>query len=114
LKQIKKEFARQLRKRQTSTEAKVWAVLKNRQCLGLKFRRQHVIEGFVVDFYCTEKRLAVEIDGGIHNQQKDYDRLRQAEIEAKSIKVIRIRNDELTSERVLVRKIKEALSPSSQ
>jgi very-short-patch-repair endonuclease len=113
LKEIKKDFARQLRKGQTLTEAKVWAVLKNRKCLGLKFRRQHVIEGFVVDFYCTEKRLAIEIDGGIHNKRKDYDRLRQAEIEAKSIKVIRIGNDELTSEKVLVNKIKKAISSFS-
>jgi very-short-patch-repair endonuclease len=110
LKEIKKTFARQLRKRQTPTEAKVWAVVKNRKCLGLKFRRQHVIEGFVVDFYCSEKRLAIEIDGGIHRQQKDYDDLRQTEIEAEGIKVIRIKNEELRSEKLLLDKIKEALS----
>ncbi|MCU0640771.1 MAG: endonuclease domain-containing protein [Candidatus Margulisbacteria bacterium] len=110
MKEIKKTFARQLRKRQTPTEAKVWAVVKNRKCLGLKFRRQHVIEGFVVDFYCSEKRLAIEIDGGIHRQQKDYDDLRQTEIEAEGIKVIRIKNEELRSEKLLLDKIKEALS----
>jgi very-short-patch-repair endonuclease len=109
LKEIKKIFARQLRKDQTETEAKVWTVLKDRQCLGLKFRRQHVIEGFVVDFYCLEKRLAIEIDGGIHDKQKDYDELRQAEIEAKSIRVIRIRNEELKSTKVLYDRIKEAI-----
>lgn len=110
MKQIKRDFARQLRKDQTSTEAKVWAVLKNRKCFGLKFRRQHVIEGFVVDFYCLEKRLTIEIDGGIHDKQKDYDELRQAEIEAKGIKVIRIRNEELINEKVLLKKIKETIS----
>lgn len=95
MKQVKKEFARTLRKTQTDTESKVWSVLRNRQCLGLKFRRQHVIEGFVADFYCDELKLVVEVDGGIHNKQKEYDVIRQQMLEEKGIKVLRLRNEEI-------------------
>jgi very-short-patch-repair endonuclease len=94
---LKRDFARQLRKSQTEAERKVWDLLKNRKLLGLKFRRQHVIEGFVVDFYCLERKLAIEIDGGIHDRRRDYDELRQQEIESKSNTVIRVRNEELLS-----------------
>ncbi len=47
----------------TAAEAAAWVLLRDRRCLGLKFRRQHVIRGFIVDFYCAELRLAVEVDG---------------------------------------------------
>lgn len=83
--------------------------------MGIKFRRQHVIEGFVVDFYCDEHRLAIELDGGIHNKpiRKDYDDLRQMELEAKGLRFIRITNEEInTSEHVLFDRIKAALLPS--
>jgi len=63
MKEIKKRFARSLRKNQTPAEMKVWKLLRNRRFLGLKFRRQHVVEGFVVDFYCPECKIAIEIDG---------------------------------------------------
>jgi len=92
---IKKIFARELRKEQTPEEALVWDKLRSRKFKGLKFRRQHVIEGFVVDFYCHELRLAVEIDGPVHNKQKDYDTLRQMLIESKNIRFIRITNNEV-------------------
>jgi very-short-patch-repair endonuclease len=108
---LKRDFARQLRKSQTEAERKVWDLLKNRKLLGLKFRRQHVIEGFVVDFYCLERKLAIEIDGGIHDRRRDYDELRQQEIESKSNTVIRVRNEELKDNCVvLIQRIKEAIS----
>ncbi len=70
---IKKTFARNLRYEATPEEYKVWNVLRNRKFLNCKFRRQHVIDGFVVDFYCKELRLAIEVDGKIHDRQKDHD-----------------------------------------
>ncbi len=104
---IKKEFARKLRKEQTPEEAIVWSVLRNRQFMGLKFRRQHVIEGFVVDFYCHELLLAVEIDGGIHDRHKYYDDLRQGLIECRGIRFIRVSNDEIQKDvNILLEKIK--------
>lgn len=113
----KREFARQLRQDQTAAEEKAWELLRNGQIHGLKFRRQHVIEGFVVDFYCHEHRLAIELDGGIHDSKlhREYDQLRQVELEAKGIAFIRIRNEEfLSNEQVLFDKIISATNlPSS-
>ena len=109
----KREFARQLRQDQTAAEEKVWQLLRNNQFEGLKFRRQHVIEGFVVDLYCHEHKLAIEIDGGIHNSKmnRDYDGLRQAELESKGIRFIRITNKELNKdENIIFDKIREAIN----
>jgi len=95
---IKKVFARNLRKEQTPEEAIVWNTLRNRGFMNLKFRRQHDIEGFIVDFYCHEINLAVEIDGKIYERQKDYDLLRQSLIEEKGISFVRVTNDEVNSD----------------
>jgi len=113
MRQVKKEFARSLRKEQTSAEEKVWKLLRNRKFRNLKFRRQHVIEGFVIDFFCNEHKLAIEIDGGIHKKKKDYDELRQDIIESEDITLIRITNDEMAQdEESVLKKIKEVLEPS--
>jgi len=95
LQYIKKVFARSLRKEQTREEAIVWNLLRNRKFMNLKFRRQHDIEGFIVDFYCHELKLAVEIDGKNHDKQKDYDELRQELILSKGIRFVRVTNDEV-------------------
>lgn len=68
---VKTQISRSLRKNSTPWERKVWAVLKNRNLSGLKFRRQHRIGRYVVDFYCPEKRLIVELDGGQHNFERN-------------------------------------------
>ena len=95
MKEVKKVFARQLRKEQTKAEKIVWEQIRNRKFRGLKFRRQHVIEGFVLDFYCPEIKLGIEIDGGIHLKRKDYDELRREVIESEGITIVRITNKEL-------------------
>jgi len=111
LEYIKKIFARNLRKEQTPEEAVVWEQLRNRKFMQLKFRRQHVLEGFVVDFYCHELRLAIEIDGAVHDKQKDYDALRQLLIESEDIRFIRITNDEIHRDiNILFEKIKSLLN----
>ncbi len=68
--------ARQLRQQLTPAERQLWQALKNRQLKGWKFRCQHPIQSFVVDFYCPEHRLVVELDGDIHTQQVEYDAAR--------------------------------------
>jgi very-short-patch-repair endonuclease len=88
----KKLFGRVLRKESTSQGKKVWDALRNRRFMNLKFRRQHVIEGFIVDFYCHQLKLAIKIDGAVHDRQKDYDDLRQQLIENEGIRFIRITN----------------------
>jgi very-short-patch-repair endonuclease len=92
---IKKYFARQLRKNQTSAEELLWKVLKNRKYLGLKFRRQFVIDGFVVDFYCHELELVIELDGDIHKKQRDYDNFRQSIIQKRKTNFLRFKNQEV-------------------
>lgn len=110
MKEIKRDFARNLRKEQTSTEKTVWKLLRNRRYLEQKFRRQHVIEGFVVDFFCCEHNLAIEIDGGIHKNRKGYDDIRQSLIESKGIRFIRITNEEIERDpQMLYTKIKQAI-----
>jgi very-short-patch-repair endonuclease len=72
MKEIKKRFARQLRQEQTKAEKIVWEQLRNRKFKGLKFRRQHVIEGFILDFYCPDAKLGIEVDGNIHQKALDH------------------------------------------
>ena len=93
----KKEFVKKrqyLRKNMTKAEIILWSKLKGKQLNGLKFRRQHGINNYVVDFYCPELKLAIEIDGGVHcyDSRITYDKQRQKEIEALGIKVLRYTN----------------------
>ncbi|MBN1579453.1 MAG: endonuclease domain-containing protein [Anaerolineae bacterium] len=87
--------ARQLRQPQTPAERVLWQRLRNRQLGGYKFRRQHPIGRFIVDFYCAECHLAVEIDGDSHLDQVEYDAERTARLEARGYHVIRFTNREV-------------------
>lgn len=97
-----REITRNLRKKQTESEKIFWDVVRNRK-LGIKFVRQFALcftyQGqkrfFIADFFCHEKKLIVEIDGGIHENQKDYDNLRTYIINQLNIKVVRFKNEEL-------------------
>ncbi len=91
------DLARQMRKLPTLAEEKAWGLLRNRRCLGLKFCRQQVIRGFILDFYCAEKRLVMELDGEVHDLQRDYDQQRDAVFNAEDITVLRIYNEDLRS-----------------
>nr|WP_262491817.1 endonuclease domain-containing protein [Nonlabens dokdonensis] len=89
-----KERASQMRKNPTETEALIWERLRNKK-LDVKFRRQHIIDKYIVDFASIEKRLIVEIDGDIHLNQKEEDRVRQDYLESQGFKVIRFTNDDV-------------------
>jgi len=65
----KLEIARHLRRKATPAERHAWSLLRRRGILGLKFRRQHPLCGFIVDFYCPRLRLVLELDGGSHEDQ---------------------------------------------
>ena len=93
-----KQKRRQLRRDQTYTEKIVWHYLRNRRTKGTKFRRQYSIDKYILDFYCPEYKLAIEIDGSVHNEpeQKEYDAERQKYLEAFGIKFIHIKNEELS------------------
>ena len=111
---LAKQAARDLRKRSTKTENIFWNLIRNRNFLNLKFRRQHPIvfeydnqkRFFIADFFCFEKKLVIEIDGGIHESQKDYDELRTLIINELGIKVVRFSNDEVLND---IEKVKENL-----
>ncbi len=70
------ELAKDLRNNMTVSEEKLWSVLRMKQVSGYKFRCQHPLYRYILDFYCHEKLLAIEIDGKIHDSQKEYDRYR--------------------------------------
>ena len=81
----------------TDTEIILWAHLKNKQLEGFKFRRQYSVGSYVLDFYCPKKKLAIEIDGTGHytSEGKEYDSVRQFEIEQLGIEFIRFGNTEI-------------------
>ncbi len=89
-----KERARHMRKHPTQAEDALWQRLRKRQVKGLRFRRQHSIGPFIVDFYCFEARLVLEIDGEIHEEpgQMEYDKERQHYLESLGLRVLRFSN----------------------
>jgi very-short-patch-repair endonuclease len=96
-KSSEKEKRRKLRQYQTNAEELVWRYLRNKQMLGYQFKRQYSIDHFVIDFYCPELKLAVELDGESHNnpEQREYDIKRQKYLEEFNIKFVRIKDEEL-------------------
>ncbi|MCU0532921.1 MAG: endonuclease domain-containing protein [Hydrococcus sp. Prado102] len=101
--------ARQLRNHLTPAESYLWQALKNRQLIGLRFRCQHPIGRFILDFYCPSCKLAIEVDGEIHSEQVERDTARTEQLEAYGYRVLRFSNEEVLSDlnRVL-ETIKEA------
>ena len=89
--------ARLLRNNMTEAEKIVWDKLKNRNDFKARFRKQHPIGSFVVDFYCHKYKLAIEIDGEIHlkNEVVEYDDVRSHDIEKFGIKILRFTNNEV-------------------
>jgi very-short-patch-repair endonuclease len=116
---LAKQAARKLRKNSTFTEEILWQAVRRKNLDGKKFYRQYVIKVevdnqerfFIADFYNHESKLVIELDGKIHDIQKDYDNLRTEIISLLGIKVIRFNNDEIENdlEKVL-NKIREELS----
>ena len=109
------ERAREMREKATSAEAFAWELFRNRQFLGLKFRRQHQIGNYIVDFYCHEKRLVVELDGPVHDsdERRTMDRNRDAYLESLGMTVVRIKNQHLLQHtREALNEIADALNPS--
>ncbi len=93
-------IARELRRKQTPAEAILWALLRGRRCLGLKFRRQHQIGTFFADFYCREAHLVIEVDGGVHEapEQAARDRSRDACLNEERFQVLRFLNEQIVDD----------------
>jgi very-short-patch-repair endonuclease len=108
--------ARGLRREQTPTEMRLWSALRNRQLVGLKFRRQHPYGQFVLDFFCVERQLAVEVDGGVHlnAEQAARDSERSEFLTQRGVRVLRFTNEEIEQHLPdVLRKIAEAAAPLS-
>jgi very-short-patch-repair endonuclease len=90
--------ARELRQRQTPAEAMLWQRLRRRQLKGYYFRRQQPIGGFIADFYCADAQLVIELDGGIHVLQADYDAARSKWLKTHGYQVIRFSNPQILQE----------------
>jgi very-short-patch-repair endonuclease len=109
-----RQISRKLRKRQTPSEKLLWKRIRNRQLDGFKFLRQHHIvydrngndlKVFIPDFYCPTKRLAIELDGGIHLMTREHDLWRDEILTLMGINVLRIRNEELLDIEYVLKKI---------
>ncbi len=96
-KQSLKEFRRELRQKTTEAEDVLWEHLRNGKLNNLKFKRQHSIGNYIVDFYCASKKLIIELDGEVHNQpeQKEKDVLRDIHLKELNFYALRITNDKV-------------------
>ncbi|MGA7179538.1 MAG: recombination regulator RecX [Thiobacillaceae bacterium] len=90
-----KAYARELRSLQTDAESRLWHLLRDRRFFGHKFRRQHAVDNFILDFYCPEQHLAIELDGGQHNDQQGYDQARERSLARLGIRVLRFWNHDV-------------------
>ena len=90
--------ATELRKEQTPAERKLWAYLRKRKVKGVKFRRQHAIGNYIVDFCATNEKLIIELDGSQHLDQTEYDEERTAYLEEQGYKVVRFWNNQVMND----------------
>lgn len=106
-------LSRKLRRNATDAEKRLWSALRHRQLGDTKFRRQHPLGPYIVDFFCLERGLVVELDGGQHAAQREADAKRDDWLAAQGFRVLRFWNHEVLSntEGVLLR-IEEALRGS--
>ena len=108
-------FSRKLRQQCSDAETLMWKLLRGRRFCGMKFRRPHPIPPFVLDFYCDEAKLAIEIDGGQHNtdESRRYDLKRTALINKQGMEVLRFWNHEVLEDtEIVLNVIHNALTPA--
>jgi very-short-patch-repair endonuclease len=86
-------LAKKFRREMTPSEKRLWSTLRGNQLCGLHFRRQHVIRGFIVDFYCHTARLVIEIDGDVHQSQIKSDEIRDDILKSMGLTVLHLSNE---------------------
>ncbi len=94
----KRQLAYEMRRKMTTAEVLLWERLRANRLQGLHFRRQQVIDSFIVDFYCHAKGLVVEVDGGVHETQADYDAERDRILAARQLQVLHFSNERIVNE----------------
>ena len=92
---IKTQRARDFRREMTDQEQLLWQRLRGNGLNGLHFRRQHVIDGFIVDFYCHAVGLVVEVDGSVHENLAEADAERDQALARRGLRILRVRNDQV-------------------
>ena len=92
---LQNNLQRSLRRNMTDAERKLWSILRGKQMDGLKFRRQHPYEDYILDFVCLEKKLIVEVDGGQHQERSAEDKARTEVLENAGFRVLRFWNNEV-------------------
>ncbi len=102
-------FAKQLRREMTPAERRLWKALRRNALDGFHFRRQQVIDGYIADFYCDAAKLAIELDGGVHQEQWQYDESRDKATTALGVRVLRISNDAMLDVEAVVEHIRQEL-----
>lgn len=110
-------FAKDLRNNSTDVERKLWQHLRNSQLEGIKFRRQQVIEDYIVDFVSFSPKVAIELDGGQHTQNQEYDQRRDECLSKNGFVVLRFWNNEVIENiegvlEVIRRQCLEIVSPT--
>ncbi|WP_414619905.1 endonuclease domain-containing protein [Calothrix sp. CCY 0018] len=109
------EAAIELRREFTPTEKQLWQALRARKIGGFKFRRQHPLGRFILDFYCAKCKLVIEVDGEIHHNRQDYDTERTKYLQSYGYTILRFQNHEVIQnlEQVLQQVLQTALRLSS-
>jgi very-short-patch-repair endonuclease len=102
-------FAKRLRREMTPAERRLWKALRRNGLDGFHFRRQQVIEGYVADFYCDAAKIVIELDGGVHQEQWQYDESRDEAIGSVGVHVLRISNDAMLDVEAVIEHIRQAL-----
>ena len=92
------QAAQWMRRDATGAESVLWEALRGRRLAGLRFRRQHPVGRFVLDFFCPACKLVVEVDGPVHDHQQERDAERDAHLAAGGYRVIRVRNEEVLND----------------
>src|SRR3954471_21875809 len=112
---ISGDRARALRESSTDAELRLWRLLRNRRLLPFKFRRQHPIDKYIVDFVCIEAKFVIELDGGQHSDQQEYDGVRTGVLEEAGYRVLRFWNNDVlnNSDSVMAVIYKELGCPQS-
>lgn len=106
------QFAQELRKKNTEAEKRLWEEIRLKKLDGFRFRNQHPIGSYIVDFYCHSAKLAIEVDGGYHQkkEQREYDLGRDHDLSLNGVQVLRFTNEEvMQGMSEVLRKIRECL-----
>ena len=100
-----RKWAKEMRINMTDAEVLMWKMLRNRRVAGAKFRRQHPVGRYILDYYCDENKLCIELDGGEHAGAVSYDRQRDAWLKNQNMLVLRFWNNQVLKETEIVMEV---------